>query len=127
MPLPDHVFLEGEFIALVFSSVVIPAGTYSFLYTRKSISRLSVICFALLLVGLAGLDVFLLQMLADLSKQTPGTLDNLVFASGISLALYGLPAVFGGIGVNLLSHTLIDHLHRAESQFDRSARKSLRG
>lgn len=85
------------------------------------------ICFALLLVGLAGLDVFLLQMLADLSKQTPGTLDNLVFASGISLALYGLPAVFGGIGVNLLSHTLIDHLHRAESQFDRSARKSLRG
>lgn len=84
-------------------------------------------CFALLLVGLAALDVFLLQTLAGLSKQTPGTVDDLVFASEITLALYGLPAVFGGIGVNLLSHILIDHLHRAESQFDRFTRQSSKG
>jgi hypothetical protein len=30
-----------------------------------------------------------------------------------------LPAVFGGIGVNLISHVLLRHLAEAEERFDR--------
>lgn len=30
------------------------------------------------------------------------------------------PAVFAGIGVNLISHVLIEHLFRAERNFDRT-------
>ena len=35
---------------------------------------------------------------------------------GLSLVL---PVVFGGIGVNLISHVLLRHLTEAEGRFDR--------
>ena len=78
--------------------------------------------FAAVLIVMAGIDVYLLQALADLSRSTPNTLDDRLFLSGISIALYLLPAVFAGIGINLLSHILIDHLHRAEARHDREER-----
>ena len=40
-----------------------------------------------------------------------------MFLSEVSLALYLLPAMFGGIGINVISHVLIDHLLDAEKRF----------
>ena len=117
---PEHIFLETEFFALIFFSLILPIGIYSFLFRRPMISRVAVIGFAVLLIGMSGIDVYLLQVLSDLSKRTPTMLDDRLFTSGVSIALYILPAVFAGIGVNLLSHVLIDHLHRAESRFEKS-------
>jgi uncharacterized metal-binding protein len=122
MHAPNHVFLELEFFALVVFSFVLPVGIYWFLFKRASISRYAVMGLATLLITIAGIDVFLLQTLAELSKATSNSLDDRIFASELSIALYLLPAVFAGIGVNLLSHVLIDHLHRAESRHDRQER-----
>ena len=123
MNTPNHVFLEIEFLALVLFSIVLPIGIYWFLYQRASIARLSVIGFSVLLIAISGIDVFLLQTIAELSKLTTDNFDNRIFASELSIALYLLPAVFAGIAVNLLSHVLIDHLHRAESRHDREEQK----
>ena len=122
MNTPSHVFLEQEFLALVTFSLILPVAIYWFLFKRASISRFAVMGFAAVLIVMAGIDVYLLQALADLSRSTPNTLDDRLFLSGISIALYLLPAVFAGIGINLLSHILIDHLHRAEARHDREER-----
>lgn len=119
MNAPGHVFLEFEFIALVLFSLVLPVAIYFFLFRRASISRCGVMALALALIGIAGVDVYLLQVLADISHSTPSLLDDRLFSSEVSIALYLLPAVFAGLGVNLLSHLLIDHLHRAETRHDR--------
>lgn len=120
---PTHAFLEIEFFALIFFSMVLPVGIYGFLYRKDSISRLSVVALAVVLIFISGIDVFLLQALADIAKTTAGNLDDKFFNSGLSIALYTLPVAYVGIGVNLLSHILIDHLHRAESRHDRSEGK----
>jgi hypothetical protein len=122
MPMLDHIFLEVEFFALIALSLIVPVAIYWFLLRRESISRLSVIGLSLTLIAISGVDVYLLQTLSDMSKATPSVLDDQLFTSGLSIALYILPAVFAGLGVNLLSHVLIDHLHRAESRHDREAR-----
>jgi hypothetical protein len=122
--MPNHVFLELKFFALVLFSLVLPTLLYVFLYRRRSISRVAVILFAVALIAIAGIDVALLRALAELARSTPGTFDDWVFSSEISAALYVMPAVFAGIGVNLLSHVLIDHLHHAESRHDREGRQS---
>jgi hypothetical protein len=47
------------------------------------------------------------------------TLDNQVFSSKISLALYLPPALFAGIGVNIISHVIVSHLGDAQREFAR--------
>jgi len=61
----------------------------------------------------------LLQRLASMAKISASALDNQVFSSEISLALYLLPALFAGIGINIISHIIIVHLGDAERQFER--------
>lgn len=102
--------------------MLLPVALYIFLFRRAAISRLSVAGYACLLIAMAGIDVYLLQTLADLARQTSSQLDDRIFVSELSVALYLLPAVFAGIGVNLLSHVLIDHLHRAEGRYERDAK-----
>ncbi|MNV98981.1 hypothetical protein D3C71_1942950 [compost metagenome] len=68
---------------------------------------------------ISGVDVYLLQSLAAVAKNTPSLADDAVFISELSIALYILPVVFGGIGVNLISHVLLRHLTEAEKRFDR--------
>ena len=41
-----------------------------------------------------------------------------VFVSEVRLALFLLPALFAGVGINLISHVLIRHLQKAEAQFE---------
>lgn len=113
------VFLELRFWLLLVFSVVVPVGIYGVLLATRSISQGAVLGFGVVLVLLAGVDVYLLQTLAVMAKTTLSPTDDAVFASELTVALYILPVVFGGIGVNLISHVLLRHLSDAEERFDR--------
>lgn len=112
------VFLEVRFWLLVVFSLVVPAGIYGALMATRSISRMAVLWFGVALVLIAGVDVYLLQTLAALARLTASVTDDVVFTSELTVALYVLPLVFGGIGVNLISHVLLRHLSEAEGRFD---------
>jgi hypothetical protein len=114
----SSVFPEIKFWLLVATSVVLPFGIYGVLLAKRAVSRVTVLLFGLGLVLLAGVDVYLLQGLSALAKHTPSLADDSVFVSEVSLALYLLPAMFAGIGINMVSHVLIRHLVQAEAQFD---------
>lgn len=117
MQVPEHVLLESEFFLLIILSLVAPVVIFIYLYRRTAISRFSVIAYAWGLIAIAAIDFYLLQSLAEQAKATVSGVDDGLFSSGLSVALYVLPAVFAGIGVNLLSHILIDHLHKAEARY----------
>ncbi len=114
----ESVFFEMEFLMLIATSVVIPVAIYVFLLKIRAISRSSVLFFAFLLILLSGVDVYLLQSLARHAKSTLSAFDDRLFSSELSMALYLIPIVFGGIGVNLVSHVLVGHLNEAERRFD---------
>jgi len=118
-----NVFFEMELILLVIFSVFIPVGIYLFLYKKIAISRWTVVAFALLLVVVAAIDVILLQSLTEKAKETESLLHDRLFTGQLSLILYLLPAAFAGLGVNLLSHVLVNHLNDAEKEFDREHRE----
>ena len=115
----QSVFVELRFWLLVVFSLVVPAGIYVALLATRSISRLAVLWFGVALVLIAGVDVYLLQTLAALAHKTTSLTDDIVFTSELTVALYVLPLVFGGMGVNLISHVLLRHLSEAEGRFDR--------
>lgn len=118
----SSVFAEFKFWLLVALSLVLPFGIYAALLVKRAISRFTVLVFGLGLVVLAGVDVYLLQSLSTLAKNSPSLADDSIFVSELSLALYLLPAMFGGIGINMVSHVLISHLAQAEAQFDQKRR-----
>ncbi len=111
------VFTELKFWLLIVFSFVLPLGIYAMLLAKRAISRYTVLVFGFTLVVIAGVDVYLLQSLAASAKLSPSVADDAVFLSEISLALYLLPAMFGGIGINLVSHVLVNHLVEAEKRF----------
>ena len=113
------VFLELRFWLLVGFSLVLPVGIYALLLVTRSISRWAVLSFGVALVLIAGVDVYLLQSIAAQAKSTPPLADDAWFSSELTIALYLLPVVFGGIDVNLISHVLLRHLTEAEGRFDR--------
>ena len=115
----QSVFVELRFWLLVVFSVVVPVGIYGALLATRSISRFAVLWFGVALVLIAGVDVYLLQTLATLAHTTTSLTDDIVFTSELTVALYVLPLVFGGMGVNLISHVLLRHLSEAEGRFDR--------
>ena len=98
-------------------SVVLPFCIYGVLLVKRAISRVTALLLGFTLVAIAGLDVFVLQSLAAASRLTPSVSDDAVFLSEISMALYLFPAMFGGIGVNVISHVLVRHLVEAEARF----------
>ena len=112
------VFTEARFWLLVALSILPPFGIYGVLLAKQAISRTSVLMFGFMLVIIAGVDVYLLQNLAAAAKLTPSLADDAVFVSELSLALYLFPGMFGGIGVNIISHVLIRHLVEAEKKFE---------
>ena len=118
-PMSASAFLEVEFFALVLFSVVLPGCIYAYMMWKDAISHLAVLLFGLSLLAISGIDVFLLQRLAVLARNSPSFLDDRFFASELSVALYVLPVLFAGIGVNMISHVLIRHITQAEKQFER--------
>ncbi len=119
----QSVFVELRFWALVVFSLVLPAGLYAGLLATRSISRGAVLAFGVVLVLVAGVDVYLLQTLASLARGTHSLADDALFLSEVRIALYVLPLMFGGIGVNLISHVLLRHLFEAETRFEREHRE----
>jgi hypothetical protein len=112
------VFAEFKFWLMVLVSVVLPFGLYAVLMTKRAISRRTTLLLGFALVAIAGMDVYFLRILARLAQSTPSLADDAVFVSEVSIALYLLPAMFGGIGVNVISHVLIMHLDDANRQFN---------
>jgi hypothetical protein len=119
LQISDSVFVEVEFFALTFFSLFLPIGIYGYMMWKRAISRRTVLVFGVVLVLISGISVFILQRLAAMARVSPSLFDDRIFASELSVALYLLPALFAGIGVNLISHILIRHLTDAERRFDR--------
>jgi glucan phosphoethanolaminetransferase (alkaline phosphatase superfamily) len=111
------VFTEMRFWLLVLFSGVLPFAIYWILLVKRAVSRTTVLLLGLSLVAIAGVDVYLLQSLATQAKLTASVADDAIFASEVSIALYLLPAMFGGIGINVISHVLVSHLSEAETRF----------
>jgi hypothetical protein len=116
--LSSSVFVEAEFFLLIIFSFILPAGIYGYMIRKKAMSRKIVLILGLTLIGISGVSVFLLQRLKTIANSSPSFLDHQIFSSEVSLALYLLPALFAGIGINIISHLLITHLEQAEKQFD---------
>lgn len=114
----DTVFVEVKFWLLAIFSLLAPVMIYGLLLKKRSISRATVLVFGLVLVTLAGIDVYLLRSLETLAKLSPSLADDAIFSSEVSVALYVIPILLGGVGVNVISHILITHLLKAERQFD---------
>ncbi len=112
------VFSEVSFWLLVVFSIVLPLGIYWLLLSKRAIANTTVLLFGLALVVIAGMDVYLLQILQSLAKASHSLTDDAVFVSELSLALYLLPAMLGGVGINLISHVLVKHLTIAEKRFE---------
>jgi hypothetical protein len=113
------IFTELRFWLLVAFSLVVPFWIYAALLRKRAISRTTVMLFGFVLIAISGLDVYLLQSLANAARTSPSLQDDAIFRSEVSLALYLFPVMFGGIGINIVSHILVSHLLDAEAKFRR--------
>lgn len=116
----DGLFFRLEFFLLILFSFLIPSAIYLTMMIKHSISRMTVLLFGVTLLLLAGVDVVLLHHLANETRHTAALFEDKIFTSELSLALYLLPLVSAGIGINIVSHVLITHLTEAERNFDRT-------
>ena len=57
-----------------------------------------------------------------MATKTPSLIDDRVFTSELSVALYLLPIIFADVDVNILSHILISYVCDAEKKFDHKHR-----
>lgn len=120
------VFVEMKFWLLVLFSLIAPIGIVWVLLAMQTVSRGHLLAFGLVLVAIAGFDIYLLQALARLSRLTPSRVDDAVFDSEITVGLYVLPALLAGVGVNVTSHVLIQHLTDAQRRLVRRSRAESR-
>lgn len=122
MVISNTVFTEIRFWLLIVFSVILPFLIYGVLMAKRAISRLAVLLLGVTLVLIAGVDVYLLHSLAAEIKRNTATADDATFINEVSLALYLLPALFAGIGINVVSHILVSHLVEAEERFKQEKR-----
>lgn len=113
------VFVEAKFWLLVVFSFVVPVAIYAVLLAKRAVSRATVLALGLALIVVSAFDVYLLQSLVARAKLTPSLVDDTLFLSELTVALYLLPALFAGVGVNIVSHVLIRHVVAAEARFER--------
>jgi len=116
MVISNTVFTEIRFWLLIVFSIILPLGIYGVLMAKRAISRLAVLLFGITLVMIAGVDFYLLHSLAGEIKRAV-TADDAILIDEISFALYVLPALFAGVGINVVSHILVSHLVDAEERF----------
>jgi len=115
-------FEECRLLALTLLSLALPIGLYAYMMCKRVLSPKAVTLFGFLLIAISGGNVALLQGMERIARSTPSLIDDRFFASGLSIALYLVPALFAGIGINLLSHLLINHLGEAEKRHEREHR-----
>ena len=118
----SSVFIELYFWILVVCSLIVPVLIYMALLFKREISRAAILMLGLTLVAISGVDVFLLQRLQTMSKLSPSLLDDAVFNSEVTIGFYLLPALFAGVGIDVISHVLIRHLDKAQETFRRDHR-----
>lgn len=106
----DTVFYRAEFWALVAVSLGFPLALIADLLRKVTVSRRWLVGSAMLLLLLAGLDVALIGRVQELARLTPGLADDAVFLSESQVALYLLPYIAAGVGINLLSFAITQHL-----------------
>lgn len=109
-----------EFGLVIAFSFLIPAAIYAAMMIKRSISRLTVALLGIALIAVAGVDAILLHHIAYAAHQTLALWDDKLFESELFIAVYLLPLVSAGIGINIISHLLITHLAEAERVFDRA-------
>ncbi len=112
-----------EFVAVIAFSFLIPGAIYAAMMIKRSISRTTVALLGIALVVVAGVDAVLLHHIAYAAQHTLPVWDDKLFAPELSVALYLLPLLSAGIGINILSHLLITHLAEAERVFDKLTKK----
>ncbi|NOT16710.1 MAG: hypothetical protein HOP20_01415 [Sulfuriferula sp.] len=112
------------FVAVILCSILIPAVIYVVMVVKRSISRITVAFLGLTLIVVASVDAVLLHHIAHAAQQTSVLWDDKLFASELSIALYLLPLVSAGIGINILSHLLITHLTEAEQAYDHAYKET---
>ncbi|MGH8492302.1 MAG: hypothetical protein ACRERR_04260 [Moraxellaceae bacterium] len=103
-------WLRVEFWWLVLTSLALPLYIVVHLLRVRDISRWLLLAFSLFLLLLSGLDIILLKDVMALAQHSRTLLDDTVFLSEYSLALYLLPLLAAGLGINLLSHVITQHL-----------------
>jgi hypothetical protein len=119
MAMSATVFTEIKFWLLILLSVALPFAIYGVLLAKRAFSRNAVLVFGLALVFVAGLDVYLLKSLSAMARLTPSLVDDDLFLSEVSLALYLLPAMFGGIGINVMSDVLLRQFVEIEGELEK--------
>ena len=107
-------YLELEFWGVLACSVLLPTCIFAWMILRRSLSKFIIIVIGFLLVFIAGVNVIFLRLLCAKAKATPSILDDKLFVSEISIALYIIPLILAGIGVNLASHVLCNHINIVE-------------
>ena len=115
------IYLEYEFWGLLVCTIILPAGIFVWMTWKRKFSRTTLLMIGTLLVFLSGLDAIFLQRLSAKAKASANLLDDRIFASEISITLYIIPLILAGIGVNLLSHVLCEHLTIAELDHNKRA------
>lgn len=86
---------------MVASSVILPLECMACRCSSAPFRRALPLALGFALVAIAGLDVYFLQILASEARLTRSLADDAVFVPEVSLALYLIPVMFGGIGVNV--------------------------
>ena len=107
------VFVEVRFWLLVFITLVAPLAMYVLLRHQRAVSRASVLLLGLTLVVIAAVDVWLLHGLQAAAIKNLSRLDDFL-DSEVTLSLYLIPALFGGVGIDLVSTVIRQHLLRIE-------------
>jgi len=117
MHISNSVFTEASFWLMVVVSVVLPFCIYGVMIVMQAISRRTVLVLGFSLVAIAAVNVYFLQRLATTAAVTPSLADDVLFVSELRVALYLLPALFAGLGINVISRVLTTHLAEAEKRF----------
>lgn len=107
-----------DFWVMGITSLILPIGIYFYLFQKKMMSETVIVLFGFALIGIAGLDLFLLQLVSSEIRLLPVRVNSVVFLSELSVARYFFPAVFGGLGLNIISHMLTAHLIKAKKRFN---------
>lgn len=124
IPSDVTVFTQVRFWLLVLCSLIFPAAIFITLFVRREFSKKTVFAFGLLLIVLAGVDIFVLRALSLEAQATPSLADDIVFSSELSIALYIIPAAFGTFGLNMVSHVLMHYLKQKEARFEAHRQQS---
>lgn len=106
----NPLFLELEFWALLLCSTFLPAVLLIWMTWKRVLSKYIIISIGFFLIFLAGIDAFLLGLLSVEAEATKSILDDKIFHSELSIALYIVPLVLAKIGVSLITHVLCNHI-----------------